>query len=148
MRVYISGPIAGHDDYRETFAEAEKQLAAAGYDVTNPVRATEHLNDLTYEQLMQIDIVLLDFCDAIYMLPGWQQSKAMICDKTEMSGKKIRKTLDRLQRKGFLGIHYRTEFFGMSQYYYPIIKADAYLRYFMERLQELTGKKIILVESG
>ena len=53
-----------------------------------------------------------------------------------------------VQRKGFLGIHYRTEFFGMSQYYYPIIKADAYLRYCMERLQELTGKKIILVEPG
>ena len=75
MRVYISGPITGHDDYKKRFAEAEKQLAAAGYDVTNPVRATEHFNDLTYEQLMQIDIVLLDFCDAIYMLPGWQQSK-------------------------------------------------------------------------
>ena len=79
---------------------------------------------------------------------GTSLTFSMICDKTEMSGKKIRKTLDRLQRKGFLGIHYRTEFFGMSQYYYPIIKADAYLRYYMERLQELTGKKDNTVESG
>ena len=49
---------------------------------------------------------------------------SMICDKTEMSGKKIRKTLDRLQRKGFLGINSKTEFFVMSQYYKPSFKAD------------------------
>ena len=79
---------------------------------------------------------------------GTSLATTQICRGTELSEKKVRKTLDKLQRKGFLGIHYRTEFFGMSQYYYPIIKADAYLRYCMERLQELTGKKIILVESG
>ena len=75
---------------------------------------------------------------------GTSLTTTQICRGTELSEKKVRKTLDKLQRKGFLGIHYRTEFFGMSQYYYPIIKADAYLRYCMERLQELTGKKIIL----
>lgn len=71
---------------------------------------------------------------------GTSLTTAQICGRTELTEKKVRKTLDKLQRKGFLGIHYRTEFFGMSQYYYPIIKADAYLRYCMERLQELTGK--------
>ena len=79
---------------------------------------------------------------------GTSLTTTQICRGTELSEKKVRKTLDKLQRKGFLGIHYRTEFFGMSQYYYPIIKADAYLRYYMERLQELTGKKDNTVESG
>lgn len=71
---------------------------------------------------------------------GTSLTTAQICRGTELSEKKVRKTLDRLQRKGYVGITYLTYFCGMSQVYYPIIKEDDYLRYCMERLQELTGK--------
>ena len=73
---------------------------------------------------------------------------SQIRDGTGIRETKVRKILDKLQSTGYVGSFYRTDFCGMSQYYYPIIKADAYLRYYMERLQELTEKKIILVEPG
>ena len=74
MRVYISGPITGHDDYKEKFAKVEKELTAKGHIAINPARLND-LVELTYEEYMQMDMLLLSFCDAIYMLPGWQQSR-------------------------------------------------------------------------
>lgn len=75
MRVYISGPITGHDDYKEKFAAADERLRAAGYKVFNPAKLGEHLNNLTYEETLKVDLVILNSCDAIYMLPGWRQSR-------------------------------------------------------------------------
>lgn len=39
MRVYISGPITGTEDYMERFAKAEEKLTAAGHQVYNPAHA-------------------------------------------------------------------------------------------------------------
>ena len=75
MRVYISGPITGHDDYMWKFAEVEKHLADKGYNVANPAALNEVMpKDASYEDYMTMCFQLLDICDAIYMLEGWQQS--------------------------------------------------------------------------
>lgn len=75
MRVYVSGPITGTDDYMERFAKAEKELTKQGYSVVNPSKLNNILPiGLTYEDYMKIDFALMDLCDAIYMLSGWEKS--------------------------------------------------------------------------
>ena len=76
MRVYISGPITGTDDYMERFGKAEETLTAAGYQVYNPAHANSYMpKGTTYEEYMEVSFALLKMADAIYMLDGWEQSR-------------------------------------------------------------------------
>lgn len=76
MRVYISGPITGVSDYMEKFEAAEKELKEKGYTVVNPAKINYGMpEDVTYEEYMEIDIRLIDLCDAIYMIRGWEMSR-------------------------------------------------------------------------
>lgn len=75
MRIYISGPITNVLDYKEKFARAEQNLKEKYPDaeIINPsVIATL---PLTYDEYMEIDLLLLDMCGAIYMLNGWEMSR-------------------------------------------------------------------------
>ena len=74
MRVYISGGITDVENYKQFFDEAEKKLKSEGHEVINPTSFDSVLPQLTYEEFMKFDIFLLDMCDAIYMLKGWQKS--------------------------------------------------------------------------
>ena len=76
MRVYISGPITGVSDYMEKFELAEKELIEKGFAVVNPAKINYGMpEDMTYEEYMEIDIRLIDLCDAIYMIRGWEMSR-------------------------------------------------------------------------
>lgn len=76
MRVYISGPITGVHDYLWKFAEAEKHLKNKGYNVANPAALNAVMpDDATHEDYMQMCMELIDLCDAVYMMEGWQQSR-------------------------------------------------------------------------
>lgn len=75
MRVYISGPITGTDDYMVRFAQAEKELTEQGYSVVNPANVNAQMPaDMEYEDYMKMALAMLDLCDAIYMLSGWEKS--------------------------------------------------------------------------
>lgn len=75
-RIYLSGPISGVSDYMIRFAEAEKELTGKGYSVINPAKVGNVLpEDMTYEEIVEIDIQLLEYADAIYLLRGWQSSR-------------------------------------------------------------------------
>ena len=76
-KVYISGQISGleKDDYMERFAKAEKELTERGYSVINPAKVNAQLpDDTTYEEYMKMSLTMLEMCDYIYMLNGWQNS--------------------------------------------------------------------------
>lgn len=76
MRVYISGPITGVSDYMEKFEAAEKELIEKGFAVVNPAKINYGMpEDMTYEEYLEIDIRLIDLCDAIYMIRGWEMSR-------------------------------------------------------------------------
>lgn len=76
MKIYISGPITGTTGYQERFAEAEEKIYAAGNIPVNPERVNRQLPEqTTHEEYMQTSIAMLDMCDVILMLPGWQESK-------------------------------------------------------------------------
>ncbi len=75
-RIYISGPMTGTEDYAERFAKAEAYLADRGYSVVNPAKLDAALPaDLTYEEHMEVDMLLLASCDAVYMMKGWRDSR-------------------------------------------------------------------------
>ena len=74
MRVYLSGPITGRDDYRERFATIEHYLTELEHEVINPTKVSDAFPDLSYGEYMKIDLTLLEMCDAIYMLEDWEQS--------------------------------------------------------------------------
>lgn len=77
MRVYISGAITGRptEEYKTQFNEAERRLWDEGYETINPAKLDLICPD-TFEHgdYMDICMVFLKKCDAIYMLPGWQKS--------------------------------------------------------------------------
>lgn len=74
--VYISGAISGTTDYLERFEKAETELKSKGYTVINPARINSFLPITTsWEQYMEIDYKILDICDTIYMLDGWENSR-------------------------------------------------------------------------
>lgn len=75
-KIYISGPISGLpiDNVRHRFDLWRQKLRRAGYEVVIP---TENglPSTASWEEHMTRDIELLQSCDAIFMLEGWQQSR-------------------------------------------------------------------------
>lgn len=75
MRIYIAGPITGHKNVMEHFAAAEKRLTAAGHEVINPAKLNLMVPDTyTQQEYMKICIPLLDTCEAVFCLKGWNHS--------------------------------------------------------------------------
>jgi hypothetical protein len=75
IKVYISGKITGLclEQARSNFADAELQLLCQGYEPVNPM-TLPHNHAGEWEDYMALDIAELTKCDAIYMLPDWQES--------------------------------------------------------------------------
>lgn len=91
MRIYISGPITNNPHYIEDFYEKEEELEQRGIDVINPVRVDDAFRSLKYEEYIQLDLLLLEMCDAIYMLTGWQNSQGASLEReyARIMGKEI-----------------------------------------------------------
>lgn len=89
MRVYIAGPIKGYvNGNREKFLEAAALLRDMGHEPVNPHDipanhegpciggpSSVEGHDHRYGCYLRDDIMVLMFCDAIALLPGWQNSK-------------------------------------------------------------------------
>lgn len=74
MKVYISGPITGAENYEKEFQAAEVKLRTQGHIPYNPARINLP-EEATHEDYMKVDFAMLELCEAIYMLQGWQASK-------------------------------------------------------------------------
>jgi len=77
MKVYIAGPMTGHEDMnRAAFYKAADALEAAGYEVVNPAALDDASGPLaTWEAYLKRDIPYLLTCDGVALLPGWWTSK-------------------------------------------------------------------------
>ena len=75
--IYLSGPITGDKAYRQKFKAAAEQLRARGYAVVNPAELDDVLpvDAMTWEQIMDHCLDLLARCDAVVVLPGWEESR-------------------------------------------------------------------------
>ena len=97
-RCYIAGPIAGVPDFRERFAAAVPAVEALGYEVVNPcdIPPVDHEGECPpgYDPggdasghtssacFMRADLRALLDCDAIYLLPGWQESRGATVERS------------------------------------------------------------------
>lgn len=75
MRIYISGAISGTTDFMERFAKADKEFTEQGCSVLNPAKVNAQLpEDTSYEEYMKMCFCMLDMCESIFMLKGWEKS--------------------------------------------------------------------------
>ena len=72
MRVFISGGITGIADYRSAFLLAQKQLEAEGHDVMSPTTLPD---DQEWSWYIPKCFEMIDRCDAVYFLDGWEKSR-------------------------------------------------------------------------
>ena len=75
MRIYIAGPMSGHEDYnRPAFAAKAQELEEAGHTVFNPGAIA--CDESNYRSLLAMDLQWIALhAEAICMLPGWEGSK-------------------------------------------------------------------------
>lgn len=76
MKVYIAGKITGNPNYQQQFAEAEKWLLSIGYKPINPAK-----NECqSYKEYIDTGLKQLMDCEAIYLLPNYQDSKGALLE--------------------------------------------------------------------
>lgn len=83
MRVYVAGPMSGKPQLNfPAFDEVAAKIRSLGYVPINPadfdrVMWPEGVPDAEdyYARQLKIDLLLVETCDAIVMLPGWESSK-------------------------------------------------------------------------
>lgn len=91
LRIYISGPISygeklavGSPERKrneDAFFEAEVSVVLKGHIPTNPMRLHVNHPDWSWERKLRVDIKYLMDCDAILMLPGWNNSEGACLER-------------------------------------------------------------------
>ena len=75
MRLYLSGPISSDPMFKEKFSKAQSALSLKGYRVVNPANLYMVMDkQSTWEDYLAIDAELLEMCDVLVQLPGWENS--------------------------------------------------------------------------
>lgn len=74
-RIYISGKMTGLEEQEiaENFKEAKRQLCRPDVIPISPT-GIDYGDKLAWAEYMRLDEVLIQICDAIYMLSNWQDS--------------------------------------------------------------------------
>ncbi len=76
-RIYISGRMSGiPEDNYPAFNKAAAEWRAAGWEVDNPAEAFNGDRSKTLMDYAARDVDALRTCDAIAMLPGWDDKEA------------------------------------------------------------------------
>jgi len=75
MRIYVAGPMTGRPDLNFAAFNAESaRLRALGYEVVNPAEVNPD-HTMSWKECMRRDIADLVKCDAVQLLPGWEDSR-------------------------------------------------------------------------
>lgn len=80
MNVFISGPIKGHENYKDRFSEAAKQISNTIFNgkfirVINPALLSEMYPDRSEEFYQEKCFRMIrEEANAIYLLKGWEES--------------------------------------------------------------------------
>lgn len=75
-RIYLAGPMTGHDnDNRDAFNAEAARLRALGFVVINPAELNEAFPNRPYVWYMKRDIQEMVTCDAVALLANWYSSR-------------------------------------------------------------------------
>ena len=77
MKIYISGAITNNPNYKEDFERAEDYLQREypSAEIVNPALVNSFLLiSTTHEEYMRMSFCMLDMCDSIYLLKGFEKS--------------------------------------------------------------------------
>lgn len=93
-KVFLSGPMTGVSDYKERFDRLHTDLLGSGegYSIINPARIFADLPyDTEYGDFIKLSLRLIDTCDTIYMMKGWETSRGARLEReyAEICGKEI-----------------------------------------------------------
>ena len=93
MTIYISGKMTGlpQHEWMRNFHRAEMRLKACGHTVFNPSVLAVTFPWMGYDQYMALDLTALSFCDGIYMLKNYKESKGAVreLEKAKEIGLKV-----------------------------------------------------------
>lgn len=70
MKIYLAGKITDNPNYKEQFSNKQKELEAQGHIVINPVKP----EGFNYKDYIDMGLCELKYCDAIYLLNGYENS--------------------------------------------------------------------------
>ena len=81
MRIYISGKVTGDEDNAKTRFDDAVQYLQKRYpeaEIVNPLEVNSGFGKYakpSHAEYMKISFALLDMCNGIYMIEGWEDSK-------------------------------------------------------------------------
>ena len=79
-RYYVAGPMTGLKDLNyPAFDAAASELRTAGHHVENPAENPVPACG-SWEGYMRLAVRQLATCDAIYLLPGWEDSRGAVIE--------------------------------------------------------------------
>jgi hypothetical protein len=74
-RIYLAGPMTGHVEHNfPAFHAAAQRFTEQGWEVVNPADNFGGRVDLPRSSYLRADLMLLTQCDALALLPGWDES--------------------------------------------------------------------------
>jgi hypothetical protein len=76
-KIFLSGPIKNMPLYNKlAFKMTEEYLTEKGHSVMNPINLHPK-NPLSFsaDEYVHVCFAMIDICDALYFLPGWENSK-------------------------------------------------------------------------
>jgi nucleoside 2-deoxyribosyltransferase len=85
MKLYIAGPMTGYPLHNwPAFDREAELLREAGYEVINPTECNgtyEEALRKPYEECLKNDIKAMLECDALALLPGWENSPGAVFER-------------------------------------------------------------------
>lgn len=79
MKLFLSGPITGDPGYKRKFQKAAEHYRLRGYTVVSPAVLPPGLR---HEEYLHICKAMVDICDGIALLPGWEESPGARIEET------------------------------------------------------------------
>lgn len=80
-KIYIAGKVTGlpHEEVHSKFKDAQLTLATLGFTAVNPIEVVNDQN-AQWDKAMKQCIAALMQCDAVILLPCWQESKGALIE--------------------------------------------------------------------